>query len=305
MKRIIKDYFTFSKKERVAVIILLLLIISFIVLPDFFPGKKHKPQIDKALQETVAVLQDGTHQKEADSQYHWNQTYQSSGSSIDKTELFEFDPNTVNAVGWKRLGLTEKNIKTIFNYINKGGKFRQPDDIRKIWGLRKEDVDRIIPFARIAETQNRTYNNTQSFSPQSSLPKSNSVIDINTATVQQFMQVPGIDHLMPYRIINFRERSGGFVNVQQLKDTYGMTDSLYQIILPYLKTDITTVKKVNINTINEYDLNKHPYISRELAKAIIIYRNQHGVYQTIDDIKKIVFINEETFQKIAPYITVR
>lgn len=275
------------------------------LLPGFFPQKKHKPQIDKALQETVAVLQERTHQKEANSQYQWDQTYQLTDSSKAKTELFDFDPNTINSIGWKRLGLTDKNIKTIGNYISKGGKFRQPDDIRKIWGLRKEDADRIIPFARIAETKNSTYNSTQSFSPQSSLPKSNSVIDINTATVQQFMQVPGIDHLMPYRIINFRERSGGFVNVQQLKDTYGMTDSLYQIILPYLKTDLATVKKVNINTINEYDLNKHPYISKDIAKAIIIYRNQHGNYQTVEEVKKIAFINEEIFQKIAPYMVVR
>ena len=35
--------------------------------------------------------------------------------------LFEFDPNTINEAGWKRLGLRDKTIQTIQNYLNKGG----------------------------------------------------------------------------------------------------------------------------------------------------------------------------------------
>jgi competence ComEA-like helix-hairpin-helix protein len=65
-----------------------------------------------------------------------------------------------------------------------------------------------------------------------------------------------------------------------------------------------TEKKININIASEYELSMNPNISRDIAKAIIIYRNQHGNYQKIEDLKKIVFINEEMFRKIAPYLTV-
>jgi len=50
-------------------------------------------------------------------------------------------------------------------------------------------------------------------------------------------------------------------------------------------------------------LSSHPYIERNVAKAIVLYRIQHGNYQTVSDIKKIVFIKEVLFQKIAPYLT--
>lgn len=304
MKRIIKDYFTFSKKERVAVIILLLLIAGFIALPYLFPSRKNKPVINAALQESIAQLRQGNVQKDADSQSQRQQPFQPSDIVAEtKFVLFAFDPNTIDANGWKKLGLRDKTISTILNYRNKGGKFRQPDDIRKIWGLRKEEADRIIPYTRITAEQNQ-FNHYPVSTKQSSIVSSFSVIDINTATLQQFMQLPGIDHLTPYRIIRFREKLGGFVTVQQIKDTYGMTDSLYQSILPYLKIEMASVKKININAISDNELNMHPYISRDIARSIIIYRNQHGKYQKIDDVKKIVFISEETFQKIAPYITV-
>ena len=83
-----------------------------------------------------------------------------------------------------------------------------------------------------------------------------------------------------------------------------MTDSIYQSILPFLKIDMNTIKKININTASEYELSLNPYISRDIAKAIVIYRNQHGNYQSIEQLKKIVFINEEMYQKILPYLTI-
>ncbi|MDB5212057.1 MAG: Helix-hairpin-helix motif protein, partial [Sediminibacterium sp.] len=49
MKRIIKDYFTFSKKERTAIIILLLLIACFIAAPYLYSVKREPPVVSKAL----------------------------------------------------------------------------------------------------------------------------------------------------------------------------------------------------------------------------------------------------------------
>ena len=159
MKRIIREYFTFSKKERVAVIILLSLIGGFIALPYLFLSTKTvKSAADKELIAQLAKLQQNrppeiTNKNEGEVQ----QTYQSSTDIKPlKFESFPFDPNTIDNTGWKRLGLSDKIIHTILNYRNKGGKFRSAEDIRKIWGLRKEDADRIIPYAKVAITQNQT-----------------------------------------------------------------------------------------------------------------------------------------------------
>ena len=109
---------------------------------------------------------------------------------------------------------------------------------------------------------------------------------------------------MAYKIVKFREKLGGFININQIKETYGLTDSVYQAMQPFLSFSNTNIQKININTANDFDLGKHPYISSDIAKAIAIYRKQHGNFSKIEDVKKIVFINQQMYQKIAPYITV-
>ncbi len=304
MKRIMKEYFTFSKKERIAVIILFCLIAAFLAAPYFLEKEKQKPIIDTALQEQLIKLQ----QNNTDSVSNNKVEIKNDSSSINKVDFFVFDPNTIDAEGWKKLGLNDRLIATILNYRNKGGKFRTAEDIRKIWGLKKEDADRLIPFVQIQSTtdnyNNYTNNYNYSKNKSSSQKKITTPIDINIATAEELMQLPGMNHSLPFRIINYREKLGSFVNLQQIKTAYGMTDSIYQLINPYLKIDLNTIKKININTASEYELSLNPNISRDIAKAIIIYRNQHGNYQKLEDLKKIVFINEEMFQKIVPYLTV-
>ncbi len=298
MKRIIKDYFTFSRKERVAVIILLALIIFFIALPYLFEPKKIKPVVEEELQMELKKLQQSKSQ--VDSVVDQTDTT----SAATKIELFEFDPNTLDAEGWKRLSIPDKTIKTILNYRNKGGKFYKPEDVRKIWGLQKNDADRIVPFAKISTSSNSFQQNNFNKKISTTI-KNIKVLDINTATAEDLMQIPSIGRSLPYRIINFREKLGGFFDLNQLKQTWGMTDSIYQIIIPFLKTQSSTIKKININTANEYEMSRTSFISKEIAKAIIMYRNQHGLFQNVEDIKKIVFINEETFLKISPYLTTK
>lgn len=308
MKRIVKEYFTFSKKERVAVILLLLLIVIFIILPYLFPTKKPGITTDKELIRQVAKLQQNNPRNTNDKNDESGQYYQ---QSTEKTvlpyETFMFDPNTISGNDWKRLGINDKTIRTILNYREKGGKFRNPEDIRKIWGLKKEDADRIIPFAKVAVTSYQPAYYSRTYK-QAAIPKpyaAKASIDINTASPEQLLQIPGIDHFVPYRIIRFRDKLGSFWNLQQVKQTYGMSDSVYNMILPYLKIDTISIKKININSCTITELNREPFISRDIAQAIIIYRNHHGNYQKPDDVKKIAFLTEETFQKIKPYITVQ
>jgi competence ComEA-like helix-hairpin-helix protein len=300
MKRIIKEYFTFSKKERIAVIILLFLIVAFLTAPYFFEKEKKKLAINTQLQEQLEKLQ----QDDAlDSLKKQESFIDTNAADVNNATLFVFDPNTIDAIGWKKLGLRDKTIATILNYRNKGGKFKNAEDIRKIWGMQQEEADRLMPFIQIVSSINQdSFNRSKNiFSQKKSI---NTPVDINTASVEDLMQLPGINRSLPYRIINYRDKIGSFVSLQQIKTTYGMTDSIYQSILPFLKIDMNTIKKININTASEYELSLNPYISRDISKAIVIYRNQHGNYQSIEQLKKIVFINEEMYQKILPYLTI-
>ena len=142
-----------------------------------------------------------------------------------------------------------------------------------------------------------------SFDNYSLTEKTVGLLNANTASSYDLKKLPGIGNSLPYKIVNFREKLGGFLNMQQVKETYGMTDSIFQSILPLVHVLPITIKKLNINTASDFELNAHPYIDKRLSKAITIYRSQHGNYKSVNELKNIVFITDEVLQKITPYLT--
>jgi DNA uptake protein ComE-like DNA-binding protein len=50
-------------------------------------------------------------------------------------------------------------------------------------------------------------------------------------------------------------------------------------------------------------MKSHPYLRYNLANAIVQYRTQHGNFFSVADIKKIMLVTEEIFNKAAPYLT--
>ncbi|MEO7045836.1 MAG: helix-hairpin-helix domain-containing protein, partial [Ferruginibacter sp.] len=126
----------------------------------------------------------------------------------------------------------------------------------------------------------------------------------NEADSTAYIDLPGIGPSFARRIINFRNRLGGFYSIDQVAETFGLPDSTFQKIKPYLQLSNEPVKKININTASMEELKAHPYIRWQLANLIIQYKTQHGPYKKIDDIKKIMVVDEDTFNKVAPYLAV-
>ena len=265
MKRIIKDYFTFSKKEQIAVIVLLLLIGGFIAAPYLYVVKPKPPVPNKALIDFVANNPIAS----KDSSY----TYEPPSNNYPEKKilihrvLFPFDPNTIGEEGWVRLGVHPRTIHTILNYRNKGGRFRLPQDIRKIWGLRKEEADRLSPFVKMEmpATAVSYYSpaKTEAKVLAGSVPKPKQIVafDINTAAAETWKSLPGIGDVLANRIVKFRDKIGGFISVDQVKKTYGISDSVYQLMRPFLLMNPSNLPKLNLNTVSAYDLKVRVNIS--------------------------------------------
>jgi competence protein ComEA len=298
----LKDYFSFSRKERNAFICLLLIIAGFIYLPNFFSPKKTTIAISQQFKKETAVRTSAKDQSPEENE-NW-QTPFSAPEEKKKARLFTFDPNTLDEDGFITLGIPERTARTIINYRNKGGKFRKPDDLRKIYSLKKGDADRVIPYVRIAESFNNYSNKYSSYKKEAYNSRRNTVIpiDINTAKIEEWKSLPGIGDVLSARIIKFRESIGGFSSIGQVAKTYGLRDSTFQLILPYLKLAAPVVNKININTAHENELLECAGITKDIAQAIVIYRKQKGKFQSVEDLKKIVFITEDMFQKMAPCV---
>jgi len=316
--KIVADYLTFTLRDRIAIIVILVLIGSVFFLPKVITGTNQKSQNQQpdtawiAAMKRLEVRMDDDKNTGA-SDYDNNNSYQydrrsSHKNTGSKGELFYFDPNSLSAEGWKKLGLRDKTINTIRNYLSKGGKFKKPEDLKKIYGLFPEEYERIAGYIRIADNNTHTPNEEE-FQPAANNYSTNkprySVIDINTADTTAFIALPGIGSKLAARIVNFRDKLGGFHSINQVAETYGLPDSTFQRIRPYLKLENNVLKKININTATVDELKAHPYIRYSIANPIIAYRNEHGPFSKPEDLKRVMVVTEEAYNKILPYLTIK
>lgn len=205
-------------------------------------------------------------------------------------ELFEFDPNTATKDELERLGFKPWQAENIVKYRSKGGRFKQPSDITKIHGVDAEFAEKLMPYIKIESAQE-----TASY---------DIIVNLNTATETDLQKLKGIGAAYSKRIVAYREKLGGFISVEQLREVYGMTDELYNGILPYLKVNNEPIRTININTADFKTLVSHPYIDKNIANAILNYREFAKTIKSTDELVKQKALSKSEYDKISKYISV-
>ena len=311
MWQFLNDYFNFTKKERRGIIYMISILLVLIFLPFLFPYFSKEESIDTSkFEKEIAQLKiDSSSNKTYSKSQDQYQNDFSSGdkyASMSKGELFYFDPNTATGNDWIRLGIREKTANTIQKYVSKGGKFYKAEDLKKIWGLSESDANRLIPYVSIKSIEkNFSHFEEKQFSEKAIYPSKKffEKIDINLADSNAFIALPGIGSRLAGRIISFREKLGGFYSIDQIGETYLLPDSTFQKIKPQLIVNSKATKKININLASVDEMKSHPYIRYYIANAIFQYRKQHGNFQSVEEIKKIMTVTDEIYDKASPYLT--
>ncbi|MCW3074728.1 MAG: helix-hairpin-helix protein [Flaviaesturariibacter sp.] len=309
-----KGYLTLTKKDRIGCFIIGAILLSAYLLPKLTESSSAKiaiqptPELLAAI-DTLEARPKGNRYSGDETQNNYAYQYEpSQGASFTKGELFYFDPNTLSPEGWQLLGLSEKTSKTIDKYRSKGGKFRKPEDVQKIWGLPAGFYERVKDYIAIADMPKPDYATTASYPTYPKYERTErriQAVNVNSDDTAAFIALPGIGAKLAARITNFRDKLGGFHSVEQIGETYGVPDSTFQKIKPYLSVDAAAVKKININTATKDELKTHPYIRWNLANAIVEYRNQHGAFKSLDELKNIVLVDNATYNKMAPYLSLQ
>ncbi|MEO8764095.1 MAG: helix-hairpin-helix domain-containing protein [Ginsengibacter sp.] len=313
-KHFLKEYFIFTRKERTGIISIVFIIVFLMVISYAFPFFiKPKEYTHQQFESEIARLNIAAndsakarnYSKSFDNKFYDHAAEDEKKYEPRKTEVFYFDPNTASPEDWKRLGVRDKTIATIHNYISKGGKFKSPSDITRIWGLSPSDQQRLVPYVSIKSRTREQVAPEKKEYPKASLSsyKRNEPIDINLADTSAYIGLPGIGSKLALRIVAFRDKLGGFYSVNQVGETYLLPDSTFQIIKPRLFLASTAVRQININLASVDEMKTHPYLRYTLANAIFQYRQQHGNFQTVADLKKIMLVTAEVYDKIAPYLS--
>lgn len=281
-----------SRKERKSLSIALI-IISFIQLWYFLLPEKG---IDQSRINAItfedsipkAKFQD-TALKKPDIAQSFNEIH-----SVKKSADLYTEPvmvNQMDSIAWVSLGFKSFVAANIIKYRSKAGDFRTKDQLKKIYYIDTFLLNQL----------------NLDFSPGSSNHKSNvkryEILDINTADSIQLEALKAIGPVLSQRILRFRESLGGFHDSLQLLEVYGIPPDIYGIN-PGLRCK-PKVNPILINTCNFNDLKRHPYISYKISRHIINYRDMHGPYKSVEDIKLIKTISDSVFHKIKPYLSLK
>lgn len=316
----VRNLLSMSPAEAKGVIVIfgiILFVLSLMFGADWFFSQKPQNLVISSprMLDSLTVLLDNKKPYYAN-RPQYGQNYGKYDAKSKSYKNFNFDPNTASVSQFEELGLPKFIAERIEKYRSKGGKFRKKEDFAKIYGVLPETYERLEPFINLPSSENESIH-----TPQAELTTSNEVskepnlqpifstkatlkqperFDFNIADTTDLMKMKGIGSGYAKRIIKFRDMLGGFADVEQVKETFGLPPEVVDEILKYAFVK-TNVKKLKINTLSVSDF-RHPYLKYFQAKAIIAYREQHGAFKSADDLKQIKVLDEATIQKIEPYL---
>jgi competence ComEA-like helix-hairpin-helix protein len=128
------------------------------------------------------------------------------------------------------------------------------------------------------------------------------VIDINTADSAAWVALNGIGPGFAKRIMTYREKLGGFYQVDQLKEVYGLDSLWVKENKALLKVGAGVYRFLDINQVEWKDF-KHPYLPYGQSKVVLAYRKQHGVLKDFEALEKIQLLDLVAWKRLKPYLS--
>jgi competence protein ComEA len=274
----LKNWFGFTRRERRSSFLLLLIIIFIIAVRYTVPVSNI--EIEDITGELL--IESSTLIYEAE-------------EYIPERKLFSFDPNLSSYDTLLLLGLTEREARTLISYRNKGGQFRKAGDLNRIYGIDESKAAKLIPYVVVTPVREKTV-------PADSILQSRYRIEINSCDSASLVRLPGIGPVLSVRIIKYRNLLGGFANIEQIKEVYGLPEETYELIKSSLFVDTLTIKKININAADYKELVRLPYFERYEVSSILKYRQINGTIKNINELTDNELISIEKANKVKPYL---
>lgn len=197
-------------------------------------------------------------------------------------ESFAFDPNTVSVADLQRLGLSERQAESIENYRSKGGRFRSKADFRKMYVVSDTLFARLEAYIEI--------------------PK----LELNTADSAALVALRGIGPYYARKILDYRERLGGFVDAAQLLEIEGIDADRFAGFSEDVTVDAKKIRKIDLWHASDTVLARHPYIGAKGARSVLRYRQLYDSARwTLPDLAKERALPPENIEKLKKYIEIQ
>ena len=224
--------------------------------------------------------------------------------------LHPFDPNTADSAALVRLGLHPRLARRICRYRAAGGRFRHARDLARIYGMDTAVFRRLRPYIRIAAAHgaNPSFRKPRPLKkshyaytpyPSRKLPRGRQ-LDLNAADSAELLRVPGVGPYFARRIVRYRQRLGGFVSPEQLREIPNLPDSVQTW---FRVTAEKAQRPLRLNTATFRELLRHPYLNYEQVKAIVNYRERQGALQTLQELSLSGAFSAADLERLTPYVS--
>ncbi len=294
--RFIKQCLEFSKSEQrgilfLAIIIIVLLMLQFI---DINTANNKKP--DQSFEMQVEAFKDSlfSHQ-EKENRFHGNH-YSDTSNNKNRQVYYQpfnrYKPDSQFINYCYENKLSKEQINILLDFFDQK-KFHACQNLSD---LSAHDTNQTRNIPRVDYHEKKTDKHVFHHDK----PR---LIEINSASKDELMTVYGIGPVFSTRILKYRKLLGGYSNISQLKEVYGINDSIYRRIKEHFIIDTISIKKINLNTTDFKTILKHPYIEYRDARNILTFRDfRDDSIENVNEIEKNNLMPVQRWKKIKPYL---
>ena len=299
----IKDYFSFTRGEKRGTVVFIVIIIALIISNfsvDLF--KKNTgtdfSEFETAINEFEAAINS---KKESISQKEFS------------IEFFDFNPNTISDKEWLQLGFKEWQIKTINNYKAKGGNWKTKNDVSKIYGLEESHFEQLKPFILLPKKFKKE---EKIYSKKEAKEITYFKFNPNTISKEEWEEL-GFKDWQITTIFKYKAKGGSWRSKADVKKIYGLSETNYSKLEPYILLPDTIKKKehpatpkdyskkIDVNTADAKELTNLKGIYSEKYAAIIIkHRDQLGGFTSKEQLKDVWNMTPETYDGFIKQVVI-
>ncbi|TVZ25469.1 DNA uptake protein ComE-like DNA-binding protein [Gillisia sp. Hel_I_86] len=287
----LRSHFIFSKSQRNGIFILVLLIIVF-QLVYLFVDFKSENSIPK--EDSARIVH---FQKQVDSLKQ---------IALEKREIkiYPFNPNLITDYKGYTLGMSVEEIDRLHDFRRTDKWVNTAEEFQNVTLVSDSLLDKIAPYFKFPDWVNNPKKNGYKNQGKVSVASNFNKKELNTASLEDLMEVKGIGEVLAARIIKYRSKIGGFVSDLQLKDIYGLSgEARKELLNTYTVLAKPEVPMFNINKASVLEIASVPYLDYELAREIVNYRLLHEKIATFEELAKIKEFPSEKMDRIALYLT--
>jgi len=270
-----KSHFTFSKKQRNGIFLLLLIIIVLQCIYFFSDFSTDEIQVNK--NELTKYI------KEVDS-------LKLVQIEANKPKIYPFNPNYITDYKGSTLGMSNEEIDRLHAFRNQNNWINSAKQFQEVTKVSDSLLNIISPYFKFPEwvTQSKI-KNTSNYSSKN-IPKTFAQKqDLNSATAKQLQSINGIGEFYSKQIIKLRNKyAGGFIADVQLQDVYGLTPEVIERIRNQFTVKTPRqIQKINLNNATIDELVTIQHIDYDIAHSIIEYRQLREGYKSLDELTKV------------------